>query len=553
MFFGKFGEAEQKTDEEKQQESRDNLRNALVDIAQRKLEKERHLRSIDPTGRIFPLKQYLYLCRIADYIVQTQSFANFIFSCIAIAGLLVGIETYPALQDVYVLNIIETMVLVAFCAEVVLKVMAEGTDPSMYLRGKEWKWNIFDLTIVIMSMPFVTVVGNISFLRLIRLMRLAKVFNKIPQLRMIINGLLGGLKSIAYICILLFLVFYLFAISGILAFRKNDPWHFRSVITTLVGLFQFSTLSDWSEVFYINYYGCDKFEGSFYTNNVTLASTKSGGLTYCEAPEAQPFLSFLYFIAFIFICSFTMLSLFVGAIIESMTESMKTMKEEQEKEKRKKIMEEAQRKFKNVMANKNKQNKRVRRALNLLQLAFEGGNLKVVSENFEGEPFFKSSFKKLSHVCDKIADDSRFQNFVTFVIIVAGVQVGIATDPQIAREYRTVLSVVNQMIQFVFTIECAIKILAEEFAPWIYFDNGWNLFDFLVVAASYYSGGGSFIVMLRLVRLLRVLKLMRSLPQLQVIVSSLLSGLTSIGFISVLVLLFLYFYAIIGLIFFWKK
>ena len=41
---------------------------------------------------------------------------------------------------------------------------------------------------------------------LLRLMRVLKLVRKIPQLQMIVMGLIGGLKSIGYIILLLFLL-----------------------------------------------------------------------------------------------------------------------------------------------------------------------------------------------------------------------------------------------------------------------------------------------------------------------------------------------------------
>ena len=55
---------------------------------------------------------------------------------------------------------------------------------------------------------------------------------------------------------------------------------------------------------------------------------------------------------------------------------------------------------------------------------------------------------------------------------------------------------------------------------------------------------------LRLLRLLRVLKLVKQLPQLQMIVGGLLNGLTSIGYISLLLALVFYLYGVLGIILF---
>ena len=138
----------------------------------------------------------------------------------------------------------DATILGVFSAEITLKIMAEGMDPIRYFIGTSWHWNCFDFTIVLFSMPFLPFGGGqVAFLRLIRLMRLAKVFRRVPQLRMIMTGLIGGLKSIVYIVILLLLVFYLYAIAGIFFFRGNDPWHFRSIAISLTSLFRLATLS----------------------------------------------------------------------------------------------------------------------------------------------------------------------------------------------------------------------------------------------------------------------------------------------------------------------
>ena len=105
-------------------------------------------------------------------------------------------------------------------------------------------------------------------------------------------------------------------------------------------------------------------------------------------------------------------------------------------------------------------------------------------------------------------------------------------------------------INFVFTAEVVLKMVAEAPCSWRYFHSGWNTFDFLIVAFVYLPIGGSFVMVLRLLRLLRVLKLVRALPSLQVIVSALIKGLSSIGYIALLLTLILYLFAIVGMLLF---
>ena len=260
-----------------------------------------------------------------------------------------------------------------------------------YWLGKEWRWNNFDFVIVLACVPGLFDLGSqVVVLRLLRLMRLAKVFRKIPQLQMIVMGLVGGLKSISYIVLLLCLVFYLYAIVGVMMFRDNDPFHWYSLPVAMMTLFRIATLEDWTDVMYFNIFGCDEYssgggltycdlatedcsrltdfeeglDGSMYfvkdcsveyccTVDVDCKvgdvndlgehvrhvlvdgdlSDLSGLIIYgstalCARPRASSLLAPLYFISFVVVSALVMLSLFVGAVTMAMAESMTTMKEE---------------------------------------------------------------------------------------------------------------------------------------------------------------------------------------------------------------------------------
>ena len=277
-----------------------------------------------------------------------------------------------------------------------------------------------------------------------------------------------------------------------------------------------------------------------------VESEQLGAPMLCRHNNPQPSLSMAYFVSFIFICSFSMLSLFVGAITVSMSESMQSMKEEKEKLKKLKKLKNAEKKL-DMAKNADR---RHRRAWALVEMAFLSGKVEVIDEDNSRNHILVRGYKHLSKKSLSIVENGYFQNFVTLVIIAAGVQVGLSTDKVLSVSLRHELSIVDAIIRYIFTIEVVIKVIAEELTPWAYFENNWNTFDFIVVIGSYVSGGGSIIVMLRLLRLLRVLKLMRMLPQLQVIVSALMSGFSSITFISIILLLFFYFFGIIAMILF---
>ena len=145
---------------------------------------------------------YLDFTSYSRNLVENENFNYFIILIIFLAGINVGIQTYPQLEDNAILHIIDSLILLVFSFEVIVKMLSEGLAPHMYFFGKEWKWNNFDFTIVFLSLPFWGGLfggGSLALLRLVRLMRLAKLIKKIPALQMIVRGLTGGLSSIAYI------------------------------------------------------------------------------------------------------------------------------------------------------------------------------------------------------------------------------------------------------------------------------------------------------------------------------------------------------------------
>lgn len=149
-------------------------------------------------------------------------------------------------------------------------------------------------------------------------------------------------------------------------------------------------------------------------------------------------------------------------------------------------------------------------------------------------------------VLAKTADSAWFQNFVTAVILLAGVVVGIETYPAAVERYGSVLHGMNNIILWIFVAEIAIKMGAHGRRPWRYFLDPWNVFDFLIVALCLLPFGGSFVSVLRLLRVLRVLKLVTALPKLQILVGALLKSIPSMVYVSILLGLLFYLYAVLG-------
>ncbi len=129
----------------------------------------------------------------------------------------------------------------------------------------------------------------------------------------------------------------------------------------------------------------------------------------------------------------------------------------------------------------------------------------------------------------------RFQGVITAAILINAVTLGLETSTQVVAATGPWLEAVDQGILALFVFELTVKLIAHRF--W-FFRNGWNVFDFVIVAISLVPAAGNLSV-LRALRILRVLRLLSVVPQLRRVVEALLSSIPGMGaIIGVLTLVF---------------
>eukprot|EP00606_Chrysophyceae_sp_TOSAG23-5_P001493 GSChrysophyteH2.ASY1.ANO1.1573.1 assembled CDS len=596
-------------------------------------------RLLDPENwpsvpRIFSC--YLRAAIVAKSIADSSLFNNGVTLTIVAAGLNVGIQTYPGMDENTVLMLLDWVILFIFTVELIIKFMMEGYRPYRFFIGREWAWNNFDTTIVLLSYPVWGLEGggSIALLRLVRLARLGKLIKKIPALNMIITGLAGGLSSITYIMILLFLVFYLYGVVGFYTFAVNDPFHFGTLPLAMMTLFRCATLENWGDIMFLNIYGCDVYPDMYVAPE---DETSENVILWCRYPSTNWTVGPVYFVSFIVIAALVMLSLFIGAVTISMTESMvelKTMNakakalaavehnmkrmqamalrkadEEKKREKARKMrLRQLERDRRNAIGDdlgsldgsvasgrnspsmSHHDNQQVgdadhsddddslidkpddpttKKGLRKMKLKYplfswyyqknqdlDESELKhaeaMDAKHAEAKSGITGALLRFAQWNDSIASSGWFQTIMTLTILVASFNVGIQTDDRVIRHQSAVdtLDLMDVVILYIFTLEVVMKIFAEGFHPWKYFYDNWNVFDFFIVAGSYVPGAGSSVTMLRLLRLLRVLKLVKRLPQLAVIINALLNGMVSIAYVGLVLILFFYVFAIIGMLIF---
>lgn len=65
---------------------------------------------------------------------------------VIVAGIVVGIQSYPLMQDNTGLDVIDVLVQIIFTVDCVLKIAAQGAQPLNYWTGPERTWNNFGRT-----------------------------------------------------------------------------------------------------------------------------------------------------------------------------------------------------------------------------------------------------------------------------------------------------------------------------------------------------------------------------------------------------------------------
>ena len=234
-------------------------------------------------------------------IVNSNLFKYFILAAIMASAVIVGLETYPAIHDRFAhsFHLIDQIIIYIFLVEVILKLLANGKKPWIYFTDP---WNVFDFIIV--SVCFIPQIDThyVVVLRMARILRVFRVISILPKLQLLVNALLKSIPSMGYVVVLLFIVFYIYAVTGSFLFSKSDPVHFGSLHTSMITLFKVLTLEGWTDIMNIHLYGTTDPSAEYTMKPVSYASVA-------------------YFVSFILLGAMIIMNLFIGVIMNSMQES----------------------------------------------------------------------------------------------------------------------------------------------------------------------------------------------------------------------------------------
>ena len=127
-------------------------------------------------------------------ITSTTWFETFVMLNIFLVAISTGVDLENEEREPSLVQFTETvawLTLSVFTLECILKIISEAYEPLRYFTDHEnGYYNTFDFVIVALSFIFIDSAGStISILRMLRLIRLLTFIKNVPQLRMILVGL----------------------------------------------------------------------------------------------------------------------------------------------------------------------------------------------------------------------------------------------------------------------------------------------------------------------------------------------------------------------------
>lgn len=151
-------------------------------------------------------------------------------------------------------------------------------------------------------------------------------------------------------------------------------------------------------------------------------------------------------------------------------------------------------------------------------------------------------FTQLRDFCIKLTESKTFKNTIVLIILINSIVLGLITSETIYAKFGKFLELILSISVVIFTIEIILRIIAK---GWRFFLNGWNIFDFLLVAIAFLPESGAAITF-RIFRVLRALRMVSSLKKLRHIVSAILVSAPHVFWAAVLLLIIFYIFGIIG-------
>ena len=212
-----------------------------------------------------------------------KTFELFVIFIIIVSALEIGAKTY-ALSEMAlkVTQYLDVFITLFFLVEIIIRFIAEPNKRAFFKSG----WNVFDTVVVLISLIPIDDSEMALLARLVRVFRVLRMVSVVPELRVLINSLLKAMPQLAYVMLLMFIIFYIYAAVGSFLFQSINPQLWGNIAISMLTLFRVMTFEDWTDVQY-------------------------------ETMEVYP-LSWIYYLTFIFLTAFAFLNMVIGIVVNVM-------------------------------------------------------------------------------------------------------------------------------------------------------------------------------------------------------------------------------------------
>lgn len=226
------------------------------------------------------MTRYQQLQQRSQALRDNKLFEWFVVAIIVVSALVIGAKTYDIPSSVlHLVRILDFSITLIFLFEITIRFIAEPNKKRFFHNG----WNVFDTLIVTISLIPIDDSEMALIGRLIRIFRVLRMVSIIPELRMLLNSLLRALPQLGYVCLLLFIIFYIYAAIGTTFFAPIDPVLWGDIAISMLTLFRVMTFEDWTDVMY-------------------------------DTMLVYPY-SWIYYLTFIFLTTFAFLNMVIGIVV----------------------------------------------------------------------------------------------------------------------------------------------------------------------------------------------------------------------------------------------
>lgn len=218
-------------------------------------------------------------------IKNSKYFELFSIAIILSAAIIYGVETFQisdALRNSIFL--IDYLITIIFSFEIGIRMFGEKRIADFFKDP----WNVFDFTIVSISLVPAEMLSNILIVRVVRVFRVMRLITHVPKFKSIISAFFKSVPRVSYVMALMFVIFYVYAILGSAFFEAADPDRWSNVLISLWTLFQVATFENWPDI----------MQAQFNIN---------------------PY-SWLFFFTFIILIAFILMNMIVGIIVDTISE-----------------------------------------------------------------------------------------------------------------------------------------------------------------------------------------------------------------------------------------